>query len=427
MPKIARELSDVAVRRLRWGVKQKGPGAGRSVPVQHPVGGVSGLRLYCRPPIGEGGQFARSWVLRVQAGDKRRDIGLGPYPEVGLGEARRKAREIKEQIRQGIDPASECRAKRSAMRASQAREVTFATVADRYVAKKAREYKTAMQATRLRSRIDTYAIPALGHLLIQDIDRANVLDMLRPLWEVKTETATRVRLYVERILDLAEAEGLRDGANPARWAGNLELSLPKPSKVAKVQHQRSLPYGEIHCFWVKLGALQTTSATVLQFTILTAARPTEARRATWDEIDLEGKVWVLPAERMKGQRVHRVPLSQPALNLLTSLPTRSGYLFLNAAGNPLSDSYISRVPKLLGYDVTTHGFRSTFRTWAQECTDYAEEVCELSLAHVSTDATRAAYARGELLDRRRSLIEDWGNYCEIGSAANTGSRKKHSR
>lgn len=162
-------------------------------------------------------------------------------PEVGLGEARCKAREIKEQIRQGIDPAAERRAKRSAMKASQAREVTFTTVADRYIAKKTREYKNAVQATRLRSRIDTYAIPALGHLLIQDIDRANVLEMLRPIWEVKTETATRVRLYVERILDLAEAGVLRKGANPARWAGNLELSLPKPSKVAKVQHQRSQP------------------------------------------------------------------------------------------------------------------------------------------------------------------------------------------
>lgn len=426
MPKIARELSDAAVRKLRWGIKQTEPGAGRRVAVQHPVGGVSGLRLYCRPPVSEVSQFARSWVLRVQAGDKRREIGLGPYPEVGLGEARRKAREIKEQIRQGIDPAAERRANRSAMRAAQAREVTFAIVADRYIAKKALEYKTAVQTTRLRSRLDTYAIPFLGHLLVKDIGRAHVLDMLRPIWEVKTETATRVRLYVERILDLAEAEGLRNGTNPARWVGNLELSLPKPSKVAKVQHQRSLPYDEMRCFWVKLGALETTSAAVLRFTILTAARPTEARHATWDEVDLENKVWVVPAERMKGQRAHRVPLSKAAVKLLRSLPTSSGHLFLNAAGNPLTDAYISRVPKLLGYDVTTHGFRSTFRTWAQECTDYAEEVCELSLAHVSTDATRAAYARGELLSRRSSLIEDWGRYCEVGSDLKSRSRRKHS-
>jgi integrase len=424
MPKIARELSDAAVRKLRWGIKKSEPGAGRPVPIQHPVGGVSGLRLYCRPPVAEGAQFARSWLLRVQAGDKRREIGLGSYPEVGLAEARSKAREIKEQIRQGVDPAAERRAKRSKMRASQAREVTFATVADRYVAKKAREYKNAVQATRLRSRINTYAIPALGHLLVQDIDRANVLDMLRPIWEVKTETATRVRLYVERILDLAEAEGLRDGANPARWAGNLELSLPQPSKVAKVQHQRSLPYIEMPDFWAKLKSIHNTSASVLAFTILTAARPTEARRARWEEIDLEGRVWVVPAERMKGGRVHRVPLSVPAVRILKSLSTKGGYLFLNASGNPLSDAYISRVPKLLGHDVTTHGFRSTFRTWAQECTEYAEEVCELSLAHVSTDATRAAYARGELLDRRRSLMEDWGSYCEGVSGANASASEK---
>lgn len=424
MPKIAKELSDAAVRKLTWGVKRLDPEAGKPVPVQHPVGGVSGLRLYCRPPVSEGSQFSRSWVLRVQAGDKRREIGLGAYPEVGLGEARRKAREVKEKIRQGIDPAAERRANRSAMIASQAQEVTFSRVADRYIAKKALEFKTPMQATRLRSRIETYASPIIGHLLVKDINRAHVLEILRPIWEEKTETATRVRLYVERILDLAEVEGLRDGSNPARWAGNLELSLPKPSKVSRIQHQRSLPYKKLQRFWPKLGELQTASAAVLRFTILTAARPTEARRASWEEIDLKNKVWVIPAERMKGQRPHRIPLSEQALALLASLPTVSGHLFLNVGGNPLTDAYVSRVPKLLGYDVTVHGFRSTFRTWAQECTNYAEEVCELSLAHVSSDATRAAYARGELLDQRRALIDDWGRYCEVGSDSKPRSRKR---
>jgi len=182
------------------------------------------LHLYCRAPAPGADAAGRSWVLRVQVGAKRRDIGLGPYPEVTLSEARQRARETKAKIRQGIDPAAERRALKSALIAAQAQDVTFAEVAQRFYEKKACEIKTATQATRLRTRLDTYAIPVLGHLLVRDIDRAHIIDCLRPIWETKTETAQRVRIYVERILDIAHAEGLRTGENPARWKGNLELS-----------------------------------------------------------------------------------------------------------------------------------------------------------------------------------------------------------
>ena len=239
MPRIARELSDAAVRRMKWTTTKSGPNAGKPRQLLHPVGGVSGLHLYCRAPAPGADTAGRSWVLRVQVGTKRRDIGLGPYPEVTLSEARQRAREAKAKIRQGIDPAAERRAFKSALIAAQAQDVTFAEVAQRFYEKKARELKTATQATRLRSRLDTYAIPALGHLLVRDIDRANIIECLRPVWETKTETAQRVRIYVERILDIAHAEGLRTGENPARWKGNLELSLPK----ARDHYPGSAPEG----------------------------------------------------------------------------------------------------------------------------------------------------------------------------------------
>ena len=412
MPRIARELSDAAVRRMKWTTTKSGPNAGKPRAALHPVGGVSGLHLYCRAPAPGADTAGRSWVLRVQVGAKRRDIGLGPYPEVTLSEARQRARETKAKIRQGIDPAAERRALKSALIAAQAQDVTFAEVAQRFYEKKARELKTATQATRLRTRLDSYAIPALGHLLVRDIDRAHIIECLRPIWETKTETAQRVRIYVERILDIAHAEGLRSGENPARWKGNLELSLPKPGTITRVQHLKALPYAEMPAFWASLKALDTPSSKTLQFIILTASRSGEARKATWEEVDLQARVWTVPATRMKGGRAHKVPLCPAALALLTSLPNREGHLFISVRGNPLSDAYLSKVPKLLGHDVTAHGFRSTFRTWAQECTRVADEVAELALAHVGTDATRAAYARGELLEKRRKLMSDWQRYCE---------------
>ncbi len=395
MPKKAKELSDSEVRRL---AKKEG---------FYAVGGVAGLHLQVRPP-------AASWILKKKVGERRREYGLGGYPDVSLSSARDKAREYAELIAGGVDPVAQRAARKSALVASQAKMVTFEDVARRFIAKKSKEYKTAIQTDKLTHRIETYAYPYIGSMLVGDIERAHILKMLKPIWETKTETASRVRANVERILDLAGVEGLRAGDNPARWKGNLELTLPLPSKVAKVEHFKALPLEDMPEFVVKLKQLEYMSAKALQFIIYTLGRSGEVRSATWSEIDLDEKVWTIPAERMKGGREHRVPLCLGAIRLLKSLPRDSEYLFYNTKGKALSDVRISKVPKELGYDVTAHGFRATFRTWAQEHTNFPEEVCELALAHVNSDRTRAAYARSELIDKRRKLMNAWERFCRDG-------------
>ena len=405
MPKIAKELSDAQVRRLK-------PKKGK--PTYYAVGGVSGLLLQCRPPVPGNSVGARSWILRTIVGDKRRDLGMGGYPDVTLSMAREKARESKELIRQGIDPVAQKRAAKSALIRSQAKAVTFRQVAAAFIVKKGKEFKTAIQTQKLTSRLESYVYPHIGNMLVGDIERAHIINMLAPIWEEKTETATRVRAYVERILDTAAAEGLRTGENPARWRGNLDLSLAAPNKITKVEHFKALSLEEMPTFMAELAALDYMGAKALHFAILTAARSGELRAATWDEIDLEAKVWTVPAERMKGGRAHKVPLCASAVKLLNSSPRESEWIFHNTKLRPLSDVSISKVPKRLGYDVTAHGFRATFRTWAQEHTAYPEEVPELALAHVNSDRTRAAYARSELLDKRRDLMNDWEHFCYHG-------------
>lgn len=396
MPKRAPELTAVQVKRL---AQKKG---------FHAVGGVSGLYLNVTDTL------ATSWILKKKVGNRRPEYGLGAYPDVTLAGARDKARQYVEMIGEGIDPKAAKAAARSALVAEQAKAVTFRQVATRFIAKKSKEYKTAIQTDKLTHRLETYAYPHIGQMLVADIERAHIIGMLKPIWETKTETATRVRANVERVLDLAGAEGLRGGDNPARWAGNLELSLPQPNKVAKVEHFKALAVGDMAEFMKQLRALDYMGAKALQFSILTAARSGEMRLATWEEIDFRAKVWTIPAERMKGGRVHKVPLCASAVKLLKSIPRDSDYIFHNTKGGRISDVSVSKVPKQLGYDVTAHGFRATFRTWAQEHTSYPEEVPELALAHVNSDRTRAAYARSELIDKRRDLMNDWEQFCLKG-------------
>jgi integrase len=298
----------------------------------------------------------------------------------------------------------------------QAKSVTFRSVGEYYHSKKAREYKTVKQTKKLQSMLEAYAYPTLGNLLVADIERAHVIKMLTPIWETKTETATRVRAIVERVLDMAGAEGLRTGDNPARWRGNLDLSLPMPGKISSVRHFRALPMPELPEFMQELAAKRTTGALALRFGILTAARSGEIRGAKWSEIDLDEQVWTVPGTRMKNGRTHKVPLCPDATALLESLPRDHGtdLVFVSPRGRQLSDMTLTKVLKDMGLKVTQHGFRATFRTWAQEHTSYPEEVCELALAHVHSDATRAAYARSELIEKRRLLMSDWGRFCREG-------------
>lgn len=414
MPRLAPELSDAQVRRLKWATVQSGPRKGKPRVVLHAVGGVGGLYLQCCPPAAGNKTFARSWILKTPIGNHRPELGLGPYPEVSLSSAREKARQLKDMIRQGIDPRAHRRAERSQLLREQAKAVTFLELGKRYHQKKAKEYKTAKQSKKLQSHLATYVYPHLGHLIVADIDRAHIVKMLTPIWESKTETATRIRAMVENILDMAGAEGLRTGDNPARWKGNLELSLAAPRKLAKVKHFSAMAVDDVPAFMAELAKKKTTGARALRFSILTASRSGETRGATWDEVDLEARTWTIPADRMKNGRQHRVPLGEDAVELLKKTPRTSSLVFTAPRGGPLSDMTLTKVLKDMGHQVTQHGFRATFRTWAQEHTNYAEEVCELALAHVNSDRTRAAYARSELIEKRRLLMADWEKFCREG-------------
>lgn len=398
MPKKAAELSAVEVKRL-------------TKPGLHAVGGVAGLLLQVTST------GARSWILRVKVGAKRRDMGLGGFPDVPLAMAREKARQARELIASGIDPVLQRQESRSALIREQAKAVTFEEMAKGYVQRKAKEYKTAKQHQDLVNYLDKFAFPHIGKMMVSDIQMAHIVAMLTPIWETKTETAIRVRLHVEKILDIAIADGRRSDLNPARWRGMLEHStLPAPGKVSKVKHHNALAVADMPPFWSKLQQANGTGARTLQFIVMTACRSGEARGAVWEEIDLTQKTWTIPAERMKTGKAHTIPLCDSAIQLLEALPRLGKYVFTGGRGGQISDVMVSKVPKTLGHNVTAHGFRSTFKDWARTHTAYPDEVSELALAHVYDDKTRAAYARDGLLSKRRLLMADWADYCTGQSA-----------
>lgn len=395
MPKKAAELAAFQVKRL------KSPGL-------NAVGGVAGLHLYIKPSTG-----TRSWVLRVKVGNRRPDIGLGGYPDVTLEQARERAREIRDQIARGIDPLEARRAAQAALRVEEAKRLTFAEAAAACWRAKSPEFRNAKHATQWKSTLDTYAIPIIGDLPVGDVEIAHVVKVLEPIWKTKTETANRLRGRIENVLAWATVSGHRSGDNPARWRGNLEYALPRPSKVRSVVHHPAIPWQDMGQFMADLRQREGMGARALEFAILTAARSGEVRRATWDEIDMQAKVWTVPAVRMKAKRPHRVPLSGAAMALLEALPRVEGspYVFPAARGGALSDMSLSAVTRRMGVDAVPHGFRSTFKDWARSSTAFPDEVSELALAHVNNDATRAAYARDELLPKRKQLMDAWAKFC----------------
>jgi len=394
VPKKAKELSALQVRRL----KQPGLNA---------VGGVAGLHLQVK----ESG--ARSWILRVQIGDRRRDVGLGGFPDVTLGAARDNARQIREQIRQGIDPIAARKAEQDALRSAEAKRFTFNQAAAACYKAKAREFRNSKHSAQWKGTLDTYVSPVIGSLPVDQIELAHVVQVLEPIWETKTETASRVRGRIESVLSWAAVSGYRSRYNPACWKDNLEHIFPKPSKVRTVNHHAALPWPKIGAFMAELSKREGVAARALEFAILTAARSGEVRHAMWDEIDLDAKLWTIPAERMKAEKQHCVPLSPPAIKLLKALPRLQGspYVFAAPRGGPLSDMSLSAVTRRMKVDAVPHGFRSSFKDWCRSCTSYPDEVSELALAHVNSDATRAAYARDELLPKRARLMRDWARYC----------------
>ena len=394
MAKKAKELGPLAVSKL-------------SAPGLHFVGGVSGLALQVLPTGG------RTWVLRATMGGKRRDMGLGGFPDVPLADARTAARNARELIRAGRDPIEEARAVISARRASRAKDVTFKEAATAYIAAHEATWRNAKHANQWKSTLTTYAYPRIGGLLVRDVELTHVLSILEPLWAEKTETATRLRGRIEQVLDWATARGHRDGLNPARWRGHLDKLLARPSKVAKVTHRAALPVREVGAFVTDLRSAEGVGARALEFAILTAARSGEVRGATWAEIDLSAGVWTVPGDRMKAGREHRVPLSPPALKLLKALPRMAGsdLVFPAPRGGALSDMTMTAVLRRMKVAAVPHGFRSTFRDWASERTNYPRDAAEMALAHAIGDKVEAAYRRGDLFEKRRRMMADWATFC----------------
>lgn len=383
-----------------------------AAPGLHFVGGVNGLALQISPT------GSRSWILRYADGNKRREMGLGSYPGVGLADARNRAREEREKLDKGVDPILNRKIARSALKMKRIAAITFEKAALAYMEAQESSWSNAKHTQQWRNSLETYAYPVIGSLLVGDVNQNNVLAVLEPIWKTKTETASRLRGRIEQVLDWATVRGYREGLNPARWRGHLDKLLPSPKKIAAVEHHAALPYTEAGAFMVTLRAQSGMGARALEFGILTAARSGEVRGATWAEIDLQARRWVIPKDRMKANREHRVPLSDAAVNLLTALPrlADSDTVFWSPRGGQLSDMALTAVLRRMKVNAVPHGFRSTFRDWAAECTNYPNEVAEMALAHTVGDKVEAAYRRGDMLEKRAMMMSDWAAYCARDSS-----------
>ena len=379
----------------------------------------------------------KAWVFRYTLDGRARKMGLGPIHTISLAEARLKAEEARKKLLDGIDPIElrdEGRAARKAVAAKAmadaARMMTFRECADAYVrshrdawknAKHAAQWESTFSETRRGSLVFPALTAVINDLPVAEIDTALVLKVLEPIWKTKTETAVRARGRIELVLSWAAAREYRRGDNPARWRGHLQTMLPAPGKIARVEHHRAVPYREIGSFVEELRARSGVSAKALEFTILTAARTSEAIEARWSEIDLVNKIWIVPGERMKAGREHRVPLSDRLLEILDELPREGDCLFPGARKDrPISNmAMLELVRGMRGMGATVHGFRSSFRDWAAEMTSYPSEMAEIALAHIVSDKTEAAYRRGDMMEKRRRLMEDWASYCEREDSADS--------
>ena len=377
-------LTAVSVRNLRK-------------PGRHADGG--GLYLFIRD------SGSKNWLLRIMVHGRRRDIGLGVFPDVSLTEARETAASMRKIVREGGDPLAERR------RASIGKP-TFAEAAQKVYQANAATWKNGKHRAQWISTLEAYAFPDLGERRVDHIETADVLRVLAPIWLTKPETARRVRQRISTVLDWARAAGHRDGENPV-----VGVSRGLPKQPEKVKHHEALPYGDVPAFLSRIPDFNTNPAVqaALEFTILTAARTGEALQADWSEIDLDAALWTIPAERMKAGRAHRVPLTAAALAVLERVRPLSGGTGLifpgQRRGRPLSDMSMLMVLRRAGIPATVHGFRSSFRDWAAECTRFSREVAEASLAHAVENQTEAAYRRGDLLEKRRELMAAWGRYC----------------
>ena len=355
----------------------------------------------------------RSWLLRYERAGRERWMGLGALHTFSLTEARERARKARQQLADGIDPLEARKAERTQRALRIAKEETFENCVMHFFATHEAKWRNPKHRAQFLSTLKEYAFPVMGRLPVATIDTGLVLKVIEPIWLTKTETASRVRGRIEAVLDWATVRGYRTGDNPARWKGHLSEVLPARGQIAKVQHHRALTYTELPSFMTQLAAREGSGARAIEFTILTAARTGEVIDARWSEIDLVAKVWTVPRERMKGHREHRVPLSDGVIEILEGLPREAEFLFPGGRkGAAISNMAMAETLKRMGRaDITVHGFRSTFRDWAAERTNYANHVVEMALAHVIGDKVEAAYRRGDLFAKRARLMEDWSHYC----------------
>ena len=353
---------------------------------------------------------SRSWILRYRIGGRRRYLGLGTARDVSLAEARQRAATARAMLDAGQDPIDARNGRRAAAMLNAAKVLSFREAAIAFIEAHSVASKSIGQWT---ASLDTYVNPVFGALPVQEIDTGLVMKVIEPLWTTKTVTAGRIRNRIERILNWAKARGYRDGENPARWSGHLENLLAKKSKVVAVEHHAALPYSEMPVFMAQLRDVGGNAARALEFLILTAARSGEVFFADWSEIDLQARVWTVPAARMKSKRDHRVPLSDEAVAILEALPGRTGIVFKGQLrGGALAKMALAGVlARMKRGDVTVHGFRSTFCDWARDCTSTSRDVVEAALAHAIGDKTEAAYRRTDALEKRRLLMDTWSDFC----------------
>jgi integrase len=398
MARAFEKLSDLKVRKV------KTPGY---------LGDGGGLYLQVSPSL------SKSWVFRYQIDGRSREMGLGSLNTFGLRDARDRATSCRKLLADGVDPIEQRNAAQQKRRLTDARAMTFGQCCEKYIEAHRSGWKNAKHAGQWDATLRTYCT-LLWSLDVAAIDTALVMKCLEPIWKAKTETASRVRGRIESVLAWATVRKFRTGDNPAAWRNHLDQLLPKRSKVQKVEHRSALPYAAMREFMTKLRLRQGLSARVLELQILTATRPGESAGAQWEEFDIPAAMWIIPADRMKAGKEHRVPLSPAALTLLQSLiPTTPegkqlhvvGHVFPGVKDRPLTTAAAMNLLKELHPGITAHGFRSTFRDWAAETTKHPREVIEAAMAHRLKDKSEAAYQRGDLLTRRAKLMNDWERYC----------------
>jgi integrase len=376
----------------------------------------------------------KSWLFRYMIDGKAYGMGLGPVHTITLAQARQRATDARRLVLDGINPLEAKRKRQLDTLLAQARSMTFDQCASAYIEAHLASWKNAKHGQQWENTLAAYASPVIGSLPVASVDTALVMTILSPIWSEKTETASRLRGRIESVLDWATTSGYREGVNPARWKGHLENLLASISKAQRTKNHPSLPWQQVCAFMAELRGRKGIAARSVEFAILCAARSGEVRGMAWAEVD--GEVWTIPASRMKAKREHQVPLSSAALTLLNSMPRMGDLVFPGTKGQPLSDMSLTAVLRRMNSDtrvwkdkdsraITVHGFRSSFRMWAAESTNYPREVAEHALAHQLPDVVERAYQRGTQFAKRGALMDEWARFCATESIADDVIANRH--